>query len=759
MNPDVRLYQDTIYLVKTFNTNPNFKTAFLDSLEKPRVVFRGRPLKLYTRLIASTDRQYLPFTKGHQDPKDIGNLFEHFYKNTFAFRRLEQKAIAGVNFLPEEEHQKLERIDKLPEGEQKVTSFEEYVETKEARLPQQEKEDDKKKKSLFQMLRGKGGGFNLNLPTKWLKNLAQKAYQKLIQPAIRWAAQTAGKIISQLAPRLANAALNFGSRLLSSLGGLSGVSISAVLTAFTWGIAITIGVFFLAALWTTFFGFAAPNRPVGYTLPIRNSNIVPTDSKTREIKDMITKDWPNAQIQNWDLIVKEAQNNNWNPSLLLTLWIVASKAQGQEGYLDPLGCKPNPQQPNQDINKSLDCFFKEFSNNRDLVGDGGYDYSLNFLRQWTNGFDPQTQNPSLINDIKYWYSLMIPSGEGAIKFNAPTLDYTLPLRDTSVAFKDLRPYIQNNWPDAKIDNWQIIIDQAIAHGWNPAVLLTLWIEESGAQGIPYSDPLGCDVSHPTEDIQVSLNCFFNSYDNKFTNDQFAQFMLTYSAPNDPTPFFSNPNFPNTFRDIYRQLVPSGPGSTQPITTPGGTSGISGCPVTGTITNPYGYNLPDYPYKNLGCGDTQNNCHNGIDIEAQVGTDIISPMKGIATKGTDGPKGNFVIISESAGYDNPFGVTITFDHLSTFANKFAVSQSIEVNKGDIIGKTGNTGESTGPHLHYQINIGTQPQNPLVYLKGTASINQDVLSENLGLVDNNYAQIRHQPGSITNNWGRCNNPPSP
>lgn len=728
------------------------------------VAWQGRAYFVYKKTALKIFRNLVPAFRTVQY-KDDDSLVRYLYERKNAdYNLIKLTRQSEENILTNEAHNEFEKIA-LKEPSEHEQALEMWTDkhTHEETLSQttqettEEKDNDKKKKGLLQMLRGKGGGFNLNLPTKWLKNLAQKAYQKLIQPAIRAVAQTAGKIITQLVPKLANAALNFGSRFLSSLGGLSSVSISAVLTAFTWAIAITIGTFFLAALWTTFFGFARSDRPIHYTLPIRNSNIVPTDAKAQEIKDMLIKNWPNAQIQNWDLIVLRAKDEGWNPTLLLTLWIVASKAQGEEGYLDPLGCKPNPQQPNQDINKSLECFFQEFANNRFDV------HASNFLRQWTNGFDPKNQNPGLINDIEYWYSLMIPSGEGAIKYNQPTttLDYTLPLRDTSVAFQDLRPYIQKKWENAKIDNWQIIVDQAIDHGWNPAVLLALWMEESGAQGVPYDDPLGCDPKNPTEDIQVSLDCFFNSFDNKFTrNDQFAEFMLTYSAPNDPTPFFSNPNFPKNFKEKYDMLVPSGPGATQPITTPGGPSGISGCPVIGTITNPYGYNLPDYPYKNLGCADTQNNCHNGIDIGAAVGTDIRSPMKGIATRGYDGPKGNFVIISESEGTYNPLGVIITFDHLSAFAEKFAISPSIVVDKGDIIGKTGDTGESTGPHLHYQINKGSNnPQNPLVYLKGAATIDSDVLTENLDLAGNNYAQIRHQPGSNTINWGQCNVLPSP
>ncbi len=183
-----------------------------------------------------------------------------------------------------------------------------------------------------------------------------------------------------------------------------------------------------------------------------------------------------------------------------------------------------------------------------------------------------------------------PSGEAAPVSSTGVngVDYTLPLRNPSISVQDIREQIKQIWPNAQIDNWQLIIDQAKLHNWNPAVLLTLWIEESGAQGVSASDPLGCDVRKPTTDIQISLGCFFNSFDNKFTNDQFPQFLLTYSSPGDPIPFKTNPNFPDNFKYWYSKLVPTGIGATTAITsstsyTPNGGAGIVSCPLNGVAT--------------------------------------------------------------------------------------------------------------------------------------------------------------------------------
>lgn len=155
-----------------------------------------------------------------------------------------------------------------------------------------------------------------------------------------------------------------------------------------------------------------------------------------------------------------------------------------------------------------------------------------------------------------------PTGEAApIAINTPSdLDYTLPLRDKNIQPVDIRTTIKNFWPQAQIDNWPKIVDQAVANNWNPAVVLALWIEESGAQGESfYSDALGCAPAQPTTDINVSLKCLFNNF-SQFTNDQFPQFMAKYSGGAAENPFAINPNFPKNFKNWYSQLVPSGAGA-------------------------------------------------------------------------------------------------------------------------------------------------------------------------------------------------------
>lgn len=148
---------------------------------------------------------------------------------------------------------------------------------------------------------------------------------------------------------------------------------------------------------------------------------------------------------------------------------------------------------------------------------------------------------------------------------ASGLDYTLPLKDPSIQPVDIRNQIIAQFPNAQISNWQTIIDQAKAHGFNPAFVLALWIEESGAQGASsYTDPLGCGVTTPTTDINVSLNCLFNfDKQRNFTNNQFADFMIIYAGGTPGQSLAGNanfPKFPNVVKDWYSKLVPSGPGA-------------------------------------------------------------------------------------------------------------------------------------------------------------------------------------------------------
>ena len=97
-------------------------------------------------------------------------------------------------------------------------------------------------------------------------------------------------------------------------------------------------------------------------------------------------------------------------------------------------------------------------------------------------------------------------------------------------------------------------------------------------------------------------------------------------------------------------------------------------------------------------------HHGQDFSAPYGTEVYATGAGkIKFVGKDKGLGNFIIIEHGYGYESVYG------HLS----QFKVEQGKYVKRGDLIGLTGSTGYSTGPHLHYQIHLYGKYQNPLYF----------------------------------------------
>lgn len=98
-------------------------------------------------------------------------------------------------------------------------------------------------------------------------------------------------------------------------------------------------------------------------------------------------------------------------------------------------------------------------------------------------------------------------------------------------------------------------------------------------------------------------------------------------------------------------------------------------------------------------------HKGLDIAVAYGTDVRSAASGkVIFAGTKGGYGNCVIISHGNGIDTLYG------HLSQLLVK--ANDQIKVN--DVIAKSGNSGRSTGPHLHYEVHKNNAPVNPKLFL---------------------------------------------
>lgn len=104
----------------------------------------------------------------------------------------------------------------------------------------------------------------------------------------------------------------------------------------------------------------------------------------------------------------------------------------------------------------------------------------------------------------------------------------------------------------------------------------------------------------------------------------------------------------------------------------------------SVTSYYGYRI--HPISGA------NQLHNGMDIGAPEGTKVMAGLTGtVTTSAYNDSYGNYVVIKDSKGYE------LRYAHLSSRS----VSEGASVTKGDEIGLVGNTGNSTGSHLHIEL----------------------------------------------------------
>jgi murein DD-endopeptidase MepM/ murein hydrolase activator NlpD len=129
------------------------------------------------------------------------------------------------------------------------------------------------------------------------------------------------------------------------------------------------------------------------------------------------------------------------------------------------------------------------------------------------------------------------------------------------------------------------------------------------------------------------------------------------------------------------------------------------PVMGRITSSFGER--NDPFNGEGA------FHRGVDISAEYGTRIIAPADGIV-RFADFMNG----YGRAVMIDHGNGITTLYGHLSGFA----VTPGQLVRRGDAVGYVGQSGRSTGPHLHYEVRIFNTPVNPYKYLR--FSLNQQV-----------------------------------
>jgi len=98
-------------------------------------------------------------------------------------------------------------------------------------------------------------------------------------------------------------------------------------------------------------------------------------------------------------------------------------------------------------------------------------------------------------------------------------------------------------------------------------------------------------------------------------------------------------------------------------------------------------------------------HAGLDIAGAPGTDIVAPARGrVSFAGKRGPLGNSLTI------DHGYGVRTLYGH----AKDLRVKRGDQVERGQLIATLGNSGRSTGPHLHYVVEVEGKAKNPLDYI---------------------------------------------
>jgi murein DD-endopeptidase MepM/ murein hydrolase activator NlpD len=136
---------------------------------------------------------------------------------------------------------------------------------------------------------------------------------------------------------------------------------------------------------------------------------------------------------------------------------------------------------------------------------------------------------------------------------------------------------------------------------------------------------------------------------------------------------------------------------------GGGNGHFAWPETGPITQ--GFGCTTYPFEPYDPNCATRHFHSGIDIAAPCGNSITAADSGIAhTYYSAYGYGDHILIVHGNGWISVYG------HMASFT----VGDGQIVHRGQQIGYEGSTGNSTGCHLHFEVDLNNVPLNPLAYL---------------------------------------------
>ena len=139
------------------------------------------------------------------------------------------------------------------------------------------------------------------------------------------------------------------------------------------------------------------------------------------------------------------------------------------------------------------------------------------------------------------------------------------------------------------------------------------------------------------------------------------------------------------------------------------------PITGRITSSYGYRIAPL--------SIASEYHTGVDIANEPGTPVHATADGVV---------------RYSGWANGYGLSMVLDHGFSYSTLYGhlsellVKEGAQVKRGQLIGRVGSTGTSTGPHLHYEVWLDGTPANPVKYLQpdnkngNLANVFEDIFS---------------------------------
>jgi len=154
---------------------------------------------------------------------------------------------------------------------------------------------------------------------------------------------------------------------------------------------------------------------------------------------------------------------------------------------------------------------------------------------------------------------------------------------------------------------------------------------------------------------------------------------------------------------------------------------NGAKVGGAGTGPIRWPFPYPVHISSGFGPRIAPCrgcssyHEGIDMVPGDKAAIFSASTGVVTKRNDGSNGydsygNVVVITSKV---DGHTVTFTYAHMTTGSSALLLGQTVQV--GDFIGLVGETGEATGPHLHFEVNVDGTTIDPVPWMTAHAGAN--------------------------------------